>query len=179
MGSYAVFDSPIGTLLVATTSQGLCKLGMLEDEGHQVAALRKRFKEEFEPDPSLVRPFLRYVRWFVDGQRVIGGWSLDLRGIGAFSRAVYEVLQRVGWGRVTTYGDLARAVGRPKAARAVGQAMAKNPIMLVIPCHRVVASDGALCGFGAGVDIKRRLLAAEGVEVVSGRVPLRRYRVML
>ncbi|RKY13056.1 MAG: hypothetical protein DRP63_10040, partial [Planctomycetota bacterium] len=85
----------------------------------------------------------------------------------------------VGWGKVTTYGDLARAVGNPKAARAVGQALAHNPIILLIPCHRVVASDGSLGGFTAGVDMKRRLLEAEGVEMVRNRVPLRRYRVRL
>ncbi|RKY14405.1 MAG: cysteine methyltransferase [Planctomycetota bacterium] len=179
MGSYALFDSPIGTLLVATTSNGVCALQFLKDEEKQLAALKRRLQQPFELDASLVREFSRYVRWFVEGQRVVGSWSLDLRGVGAFRQMVYEKLRSVGWGKVTTYGDLARAVGSPKAARAVGQALAHNPIILLVPCHRVVSADGSLGGFTAGVDMKRRLLEAEGVEVVRYRVPLRRYRVRL
>jgi len=179
MGSYALFDSPIGTLLVATTSNGVCALQFLKDEEKQLAALKRRLQQPFELDASLVREFSRYVRWFVEGQRVVGSWSLDLRGVGAFRQMVYDKLRSVGWGKVTTYGDLARAVGSPKATRAVGQALAHNPIILLVPCHRVVSADGRLGGFTAGVDMKRRLLEAEGVEVVRYRVPLRRYRVRL
>jgi len=179
MGSYALFDSPIGTLLVATTSNGVCALQFLKNEEKQLSALKQRLQEHFELDASLVREFSRYVRWSVEGRRVVGSWSLDLRGVGAFRQMVYEKLRTVGWGKVTTYGDLARAVGNPKAARAVGQAMAYNPFILLVPCHRVVSSDGSLGGFTAGVDVKKRLLAAEGVKVVRNHIPLQRYRVRL
>lgn len=179
MGSYAIFDSPIGTLLVATTTYGVCKFGLLHDEGRQLKALEDRFGEKFEEDAGLVRPFLRYVRWHLEGSKVVPGWSVDLRFVGNFARKTYEVLKRVGWGRVTTYKDLAEALGKPKATRAVGQAMAKNPLLLIIPCHRVVESDGKLGGFGGGMGLKERLLTAEGVYVVNGRVPLQRYRATL
>ncbi len=83
----------------------------------------------------------------------------------AFQRSVLNVLRQVAFGQLTSYGELARAAGYPGAARAVGQVMANNPLPLVIPCHRVLRSDGSLGGFGGGPEMKQRLLRLEGVEV--------------
>jgi methylated-DNA-[protein]-cysteine S-methyltransferase len=89
--------------------------------------------------------------------------KIDLAGFSSFTKQVYAVLRKIGPGEVTTYGELARRAGSPRASRAVGRAMATNPIPLIIPCHRVIASDGSLGGFSApgGTKLKRRLLCIE------------------
>jgi methylated-DNA-[protein]-cysteine S-methyltransferase len=96
---------------------------------------------------------------WVEGRRFTV--PLDLSGLSPFHRRVLQATRRIPYGRTATYRDLARRVGRPRAARAVGQAMARNPVPLVIPCHRVVAAGGGLGGFSGGLDLKRRLLALE------------------
>ncbi|MBM4020027.1 MAG: methylated-DNA--[protein]-cysteine S-methyltransferase [Planctomycetes bacterium] len=104
----------------------------------------------------------REILEYLSGCRRAFTVPVDLSGVPAFHRRVYEALLRVPHGRTVTYGRLASAAGRPGAARAVGQAMARNPVPLVVPCHRVVATGGGLGGFGGGPDLKRRLLALEG-----------------
>jgi|SRR3989338_228648 len=92
-----------------------------------------------------------------------------------FQEKVYRATTRIPRGRVATYADIARAIGRPRAVRAVGQALHKNPHAPRVPCHRVVASDGRLHGFAGGLHKKARFLRAEGVEVKNGRVDLGAY----
>ncbi len=93
----------------------------------------------------------------------------------SFNEKCYEILRRVPRGKVTTYGELAKAVESPRAARAVGNAMNKNPYAPKVPCHRVVGSDGKLVGFASGVDEKVKMLKKEGVEIVNGKVDLEKY----
>jgi len=111
----------------------------------------------------------REIREYLAGRRRRFTVPLDLSGLSPFHRRVLQATRRIPYGRTATYGDLARRVGRPRAARAVGQAMARNPVPLVVPCHRVVAAGGGLGGFGGGLGgfsgglaLKRRLLALEG-----------------
>jgi methylated-DNA-[protein]-cysteine S-methyltransferase len=112
----------------------------------------------------------RRLRAFAEGGRVHpsagSGWALtadiDWDGISGFRRAVLEETMRIPAGETRSYGWLARRVGRPGAARAVGRVMATNPLPIVVPCHRVVASDGSLRGYGGGLDLKAALLRAEG-----------------
>jgi methylated-DNA-[protein]-cysteine S-methyltransferase len=87
--------------------------------------------------------------------------TLDFEGVSPFRRAVWEATRHILPGQTCSYGELAAQVGRPGAARAVGQAMARNPWPIIVPCHRVVASDGGLGGYGGGLDMKKRLLALE------------------
>ncbi len=100
------------------------------------------------------------VRYF-NGERVEFSFPLDLRGT-AFQNKVWEVVRGIPWGRTMTYGEVAAAVGKPGAARAVGQALARNPLPIIVPCHRVIGSSGKLVGFGGGIELKERLLALEG-----------------
>jgi len=102
-------------------------------------------------------------RYFA-GERVAFADPVDLTGTSDFSQRVYTELRRVKWGETVTYGELAARAGAPAAARAIGRIMANNPAPLIIPCHRVVRSDGALGGFSApgGVDFKKKMLALEG-----------------
>lgn len=82
----------------------------------------------------------------------------------SFSKQVYEITRKIPKGKVATYGQIAKILGRPKAARAVGQALHKNPYALIVPCHRVVATNGHLCGFAKGLEAKEKLLREEGVK---------------
>ncbi len=99
---------------------------------------------------------------FAEGKRVELARAIDWEGVSGFRRAVLEETLRIPAGETRTYGWLARRVGRPRAARAVGRVMATNPLPVVVPCHRVVGSDGSLHGYGGGLHVKAALLRAEG-----------------
>ena len=104
----------------------------------------------------------REIREYLAGRRRRFTVPLDIEDLPPFHRKVLRTLRKVPYGKTVTYGQLAARAGRPRSARAVGRAMAANPLPLVIPCHRVVASGGGLGGYGGGLDLKRRLLALEG-----------------
>ncbi len=106
---------------------------------------------------------LEVVRYFRGESDALEDVPIDLTGSTAFERRVYEATRRIPFGKVATYGQIAQAIGQPMAQRAVGQALGKNPIALVIPCHRVVASGGGLGGFTGGLSWKKKLLRHEGV----------------
>lgn len=116
-----------------------------------------------EPAPeSEAGDLPRRLRAFADGGRVDLTLDIDWGGISPFRRVLLEETMRVPAGETRSYGWLARRVGRPRAARAVGRVMATNPFPIVVPCHRVVASDGSLRGYGGGLDLKAALLRLEG-----------------
>ncbi len=112
------------------------------------------------PKDAIAREVQRYFRGDAEALQNV---PVDLDGSTEFERQVYEATRRIPFGKVATYGQIAMAIGKPNAPRAVGQALGKNPIALVIPCHRVVASDGTLGGFTGGLTWKRKLLRHEGV----------------
>jgi len=120
------------------------------------------------PDDALLAEVAQLLVAHFAGRPVRFEVALDLRGIGAFGRSVLTACARIPWGRTATYGELAAAVGRRGAARAVGRALGRNPLPVVIPCHRVIGADGRLVGFGSGLEMKRRLLEHEGVDVAVG-----------
>jgi len=118
--------------------------------------------------PLLVRAHSQICAYLA-GRRQPFTIPTDLRYATPFAAEVLRHAQQIPWGHTSSYGDLAKAVGRPGAARAVGQAMAANPMPLLIPCHRVVGTDGSLTGFGGGLEQKRALLRLEGVRVDAHR----------
>jgi len=115
----------------------------------------------FENCESAMRPYLRELEEYFAGRRRQFSFALDLRGT-EFQLACWRALLQIPYGETRTYADIARAVGKPTAFRAVGMANNRNPVAIVVPCHRVIASDGTLCGYGGGLDIKRKLLELEG-----------------
>jgi methylated-DNA-[protein]-cysteine S-methyltransferase len=154
---YDVFDSPVGELHVAATDRGLCRISYFgdawEDElarGFGVRVLRAPLDE--------VR---RELDQYFAGDRREFDLPLDLR-VAPFHEAVLRELARVPYGSTDTYGALAAKAGRPGAARAVGTVMNRNPIPIVLPCHRIVGANGSLTGYAGGLDVKRRLLRLEG-----------------
>jgi methylated-DNA-[protein]-cysteine S-methyltransferase len=155
---YDVVDSPVGELVLAATERGLCRISYTVDGADE--SLARAF------GLRLLRTPLDQVRRELDeyfaGRRREFDLPLDLRATG-FQGAVLHELARVPYGQTETYGHLAARVGKPRAARAVGTVMNRNPIPIVLPCHRVVGVNGALTGYAGGLHVKRALLELEGV----------------
>jgi methylated-DNA-[protein]-cysteine S-methyltransferase len=158
--AYDVVDSPIGPLLVAASERGLCRISFDPEPEAEAERLARAF------GPRVLRAPLdeprRELDEYFEGRRRAFDVSLDLRGVPDFHRVVLGELSRVPFGEVTTYGTLAARAGRPRAARAVGTVMNRNPIPIVLPCHRVVGSTGKLVGYGGGLERKEFLLRLEG-----------------
>jgi methylated-DNA-[protein]-cysteine S-methyltransferase len=159
--SYDVADSPVGELLLAVTEQGLCRISYDPEPERELDDLARTFGVRVLRAPRELDPVRRELEEYFEGRRRDFDLRLDLRGRTGFSRDILERLAHVPYGEVTTYGSLAAEAGRPRAARAVGTVMNRNPIPIVLPCHRVVGSNGALVGYGGGLDRKRLLLDLE------------------
>ncbi len=154
---YATAASPLGRLLVAATSRGLCAVSL----GGTAAALRKEFpRARLRKDVGGLRASLNLLLRHLAGRAPRIELPTDLRAT-AFQARVWEALRRIPYGRTRTYGEIARELGLPRGARAVARAVASNRLALVIPCHRVVRGDGVAGGFRWGPSRKRRLLARE------------------
>jgi methylated-DNA-[protein]-cysteine S-methyltransferase len=166
---YATLRSPVGPLTVVESDRGVVVIEFGEPDA---AALLERLRAAGGDDVVLERRArLRAtteIGEYFRGRRRTFGVATDFRLTGEFQGRVLRQLMRVSFGQLTTYGDLAKRVGKPGAARAVGAAMAKNPLPILVPCHRVVASDGSLGGFSGGLDVKRRLHVHEGVAELDG-----------
>ena len=112
--------------------------------------------------PHLFQNLIERLRLYFDGKKVSFSDRLDLDGT-VFQREVWEATRAIPYGETRSYGWVARQIQKPDAARAVGQALGRNPLLVIVPCHRVLASNGELCGFGGGLDMKRYLLRLEAV----------------
>ena len=164
----AVVASPIGPLFLAASARGLVALEFDRRlPGQQTIRpnprdLRSEAKAlQFEESATEMRLYAQELEEYFAGKRREFSFALDLRGTG-FQLACWRALLRIPYGETRTYADIARAVGRPQGFRAVGMANNRNPAAIVVPCHRVIASDGTLCGYGGGLEIKRKLLELEG-----------------
>jgi methylated-DNA-[protein]-cysteine S-methyltransferase len=163
--SYDIADTPVGPLLVAVSELGLCRISYDSEPDRQVEELARTFGSRILRASRPLDPVKRELDEYFEGRRHEFDLPIDLRGRSDFSRLVLEQLARVPYGEVTTYGSLAARSGRPKAARAVGTIMNRNPIPIVLPCHRVVGSTGSLVGYGGGLERKRLLLDLEHAPV--------------
>ena len=153
---FVIADSPLGALLIAATDKGICRLTFGEDE----SALHRRFpKADVRPDDGTIAPWveaaLAQIERPSDHQLPI-----DVRGT-AFQEKVWGELRKIPLGQTRSYADIAAAVGVPGAVRAVGTANGSNPVSVLVPCHRVIRSDGTLGGYGGGLSNKVKLLGAE------------------
>lgn len=160
------FPVALGRLYVAATDRGLARLTWLRESDEAfVDELRSRFPESpVVRDPEALAGVERQLREYFAGRRTRFDLAVDLSALGDFDRAVLEAARRLGHGQVASYGQLARRIGRPRAARAVGNALGRNPVAIVVPCHRVIRSDGSLGGYGGGIGVKEELLRLEGRE---------------
>ena len=160
--AYDLTETPIGTLLVATTDRGLCRISFDPQPEREAEWLAEAFGVRVLRATKPVDPVRRQLDEYFEGTRTAFELPVDLRPSAPFSRDVLKRLAKVPYGEVTTYGALARAAHRPRAARAVGTVMNRNPIPIVLPCHRVVGASGSLVGYAGGLDRKERLLKLEG-----------------
>lgn len=164
--TYGFYSAPIGEMVLAETDKGLCWLGFMVEgyKGNGYQRMRAHF-----PDAEFVQDSVKIRR---TGDDLVRAWergdvsriTLDLRG-STFQMKVWEALMAIKKGDVKSYGDIANDIGKPKASRAVGSAVGENPVSLIVPCHRVLQKSGDIGNFGWGVDLKRELLKAEGVNV--------------
>jgi methylated-DNA-[protein]-cysteine S-methyltransferase len=167
-------DSAVGPLFLAASSRGLVALEFdARLPGQQSIRPNPRDLREENKDFTFERSAREMERYAAElaeyfaGHRRQFAFPLDLRGTD-FQIACWRALLAIPYGETRSYADIARAVDRPKAFRAVGMANNRNPIAIVVPCHRVIASDGKLCGYGGGLDVKRMLLELEGA--LAGRL---------
>ena len=164
--AYDLVDTPIGALLVARSERGLCRIEFDPEPERDLEPIARTFGARVLRAPKAVEDARRQLDEYFDGKRQRFDLPLDVRHAD-FGRRVLEELARVPYGQVTTYGTLAGKAGRPRAARAVGTIMNRNPIPIVLPCHRVVGSTGALVGYGGGLERKAYLLELEGAALSS------------
>ena len=151
--------TPLGTLLLARTAHGLAG-AWFEAQKHHPGALAA----PESPHDALLRDAAAQLADYFAGRTTSFDVPLDLRGTD-FQRGVWQALLRIGSGQTRSYREVAQAVGSASAVRAVGAAIGKNPLSIVVPCHRVVGSDGALTGYAGGVERKRALLVLEGAAI--------------
>jgi AraC family transcriptional regulator of adaptative response/methylated-DNA-[protein]-cysteine methyltransferase len=159
--AYAVRTFPIGNILLAATDRGVCAVKL----GDGARALERQLAEEYseadiEKDASALAGAFGAVEAFLAGDTSIAKVPLDVQGT-VFQRRVWEELRRIPRGETRSYQQIARAIGRPRAVRAVGSACGANPVALVIPCHRALRTDGGIGGYAWGVQRKEKLLAME------------------
>lgn len=158
---YAVARCPLGRVLVAATPKGVCSVRLGSEERSLISAVRDEFPAaHLAPADRRLHSYLSRIVRHLEGRQPDLDLPLDVRAT-AFQRRVWQALQRIPYGETRSYGEVARAIGRPTAARAVAQACATNPVALAVPCHRVVRADGAIGGYRWGAQRKRALLSAE------------------
>jgi len=166
--AYRSVDSPVGPLLLAASVAGLLKVAFtaVEAPDQVLAALAARISPRVLHAPARLDEAARELGEYFDGRRTTFALPLDLRLAHGFRRTVLDHLRRVGYGRTTTYAALAAQAGSPRAVRATGSACATNPLPLVVPCHRVLRSDGTVGQYAGGAEAKRALLALESPTMI-------------
>jgi methylated-DNA-[protein]-cysteine S-methyltransferase len=162
--AYAEVETPIGRLIAAATDDGLVRLSLPNDSPERVlGGLEERFGSAPTESAEAMADTSRELHEYFAGERDEFTMPLDFALTSGFDRRACEAMARIGYGETITYAELAERAGNRRAARAAGHACATNPIAIVVPCHRVLGSNGSLHGYGGGLDMKRYLLRLEGV----------------
>jgi O-6-methylguanine DNA methyltransferase len=168
-----MFPSPVGPLFLAASNRGLVALEFdarlpgqqtIRPNPRDLRSESGRTKKQdirFESSHTALREYVQQLDEYFVAERREFTFPLDLRGT-EFQLACWRALLAIPYGETRTYADIARAIGKSGAFRAVGMANNRNPVAIVVPCHRVIGSDGTLCGYGGGLEIKRKLLELEG-----------------
>ena len=161
---YGQVESPVGPLLVACSEVGVCEIAFGQNESEQqfVNHLRTRGFRPV-PDGQAISTIAAELIEYFEGERDHFGVPFDVSGTSSFTKSVLEACAKVPFGHLTSYRGIAEQIGQPSATRAVGNALGRNPIPVVIPCHRIVRSDSSIGGYTGGPNIKEKLLALEGV----------------
>ena len=158
---YACADSPLGRMLVAATERGICSIQFGRTDAELLEGLKREFPFAVrKADAGALQPWVEALLSHMRGEDLDSSLPLDIRAT-AFQRRVWRYLQSIPFGETKSYGQVAKAIGRPSACRAVARACATNPVAVAIPCHRVVREDGGMGGYRWGIERKKALLAME------------------
>lgn len=173
----SLFETPCGLMVLQGTGRELVTCdwaGGLHRQRHAARLSKELGPIQIVPGTdAAIDAARRQLDEYFSGRRRQFDIALHPAGT-PFQKAVWQALQAIGWGLLATYGQVAAAIGRPRAVRAVGLAVGANPISIIVPCHRVVGSDGSITGFGGGLAAKRKLLELEGFDVGDGGLELTR-----
>ena len=160
---YTSIDSPLGRLYLAGSSIGLCRVDFSQmSETSFVSSLEKEFKVKFQKSDTFFTKTIQQLKDYFKGNRKSFDCKLDLSFGTPFQQKVWKTLLKIPYGETQSYQWVAQHIGKPLASRAVGQANGRNPIPIIVPCHRVVSADGGLGGFSSGIHNKKKLLKLEG-----------------
>lgn len=161
MMRYAVFKTHLGWAALVATEKGIVRLYLPRAGRKELIHYLLAEYPGARPDGQGLKKAIGQVQYFLARRRQSLKLQLDCRGLPSFHKRVYAVLAKIPYGQTRTYAWVAKSCGRPRAARAVGNALARNPFPLIVPCHRVIRSDGKLGGFAAGTEVKSALLNLE------------------
>ena len=165
-------EAPFGPVYLAATDRGLCRIGFRTNEREFANDLLGRGLLP-EPDARRLNRERRELQEYLAGRRERFEVPVDLRHVTPFQRKVLAATSRIPFGCCASYSDIARRIGQPQARRAVGGALNKNPVAIVVPCHRVIAADGSIGGYGGGLNVKRALFEIEGIDLEDPKGPVR------
>lgn len=159
---YGEITHKIGMIYLAASNKGLCFVSSPVDGLEELKEWRAKKRPNYTliEDDRIIAPFADQLLDYLDKKRRYLDLPIDLKG-SAFQESVWKELQKVPYGKTTSYSHIAHSINKPKAARAVGVAIGANPLMIVIPCHRVIGKNGRLTGFRGGIPLKEKLLALE------------------
>ena len=160
--AYTAIESPLGTWLAAMTERGLVRISLRDDFDDVLTDLARRVSPRVLEVPKRFDALRREFDEYFEGKRTEFDVPLDWQLVSGFNERVLRATAKIPYGRVSTYMDMARRAGSPRAARAAGNALHNNPIPLIVPCHRVIGSNGRLVGYGGGLPMKEFLLKLEG-----------------
>lgn len=166
---YGTMDSPLGVLLIAVSEHGVCEISF--GRSHTIDAFRTEMTArgfDLVPDQSAIQPVVDQLSEYFQGRRSTFDVPVDFSGLTPFARDVLQATASVPAGGVATYGEIAKRIGNPGASRAVGNALGRNPIPIILPCHRVVPADHSIGKYTGGSDIKVTLLSLEGALLPTG-----------
>lgn len=159
----------MGYIALVRSAAGLARVTIVPSMKEALGSIHVDYPDSIDSAEAFGDLPQRLIR-YLEGEQAAFDDNIDLSALTDFQRVVLEAARAVPYGEVKSYGWLARQVGSPHAARAVGQALARNPLPILVPCHRVVGGDGSLTGFSGGLEMKRRLLSIEGRRVAEGAV---------
>lgn len=159
--TYTVFDTEFGWMVIVASEQGLCRLTLPQPAVDKALVLISDLLPKATANTGTFRELVFRLGNFFEGEKIEFPDELDLRNATDFQRDVWRLTSSIPYGETRTYGWIANELERPGSVRAVGQAMARNPLPIIIPCHRIVGSNGSLGGYSGGLEMKRKLLEME------------------
>jgi O-6-methylguanine DNA methyltransferase len=162
---FVVYESSIGYIIIVTKNGKVVSLDVTDKGTHEARKIILSFHPDAMESTTTFKTIRTLLDRYLQGREVDFDVEVDISHLGIFTQKVLNELRKIPYGETRSYGWLAKKVGKQHAARAVGQALKRNPIPIIIPCHRIIRDDGTIGGFSMGVNIKERLLALEGVKI--------------